>query len=467
MISRPNRGFVAASAVLGAIALLCSSGNEALSARTRNIGTDRIVSVQALPETDGEMCPLPDRALLSAVTATPQQGQAPAVVATPSAVRSRAGNINRKPLRYIKDPYPAWSSIAVNAEHDMVVMTDENLFRVVEYSRLDNTPPGGSFTEPRRVIGGDKTRMEMLCGAYIDPKTLEVYAVNNDTQDWMPVFSREARGNVAPDRVLATPHRTWGIAADETRQELFMTIQSPSAVVVYRKAAANNEAPLRFLEGDATQLADPRGIALDMQRDLVIVANHGHRRFYGGPAVSRLTRSWEEWIAPADDLNGLPRAFLPGLGAFEMPSINIYARGASGNTPPQRVIKGPKTRLNWPSHIAVYEGRGEIFVANDADDSILVFRVTDSGDVAPIRVIKGARTRLKNPTGLALDARNDEVWVANMGNYTAAAFRVTADGDVPPVREIRAGPPDQVALMIGNPGAAAYDSKRQEILVPN
>src|SRR5439155_20308565 len=55
-------------------------------------------------------------------------------------VHTRAGNLERKPLRYITDPNPAWSSIAVNAENNMVVMTDEHLFLVVEYSRLDNTP---------------------------------------------------------------------------------------------------------------------------------------------------------------------------------------------------------------------------------------------------------------------------------------------------------------------------------------
>jgi DNA-binding beta-propeller fold protein YncE len=172
-------------------------------------------------------------------------------------------------------------------------------------------------------------------------------------------------------------------------------------------------------------------------------------------------------MARTDGLNSLPRRFLPGLGTFELPSINIYARGASGNTAPLRVIKGPKTQLNWPSHVQVHEDRGEIFVANDADDSILVFRESDSGDVAPIRVIKGPRTRVKNPTGLSLDAKNGELWVANMANYTATVFPVTANGDVAPLRQIRAGPPDTMALMIGNPGAAAYDSKRQEILVPN
>jgi hypothetical protein len=38
---------------------------------------------------------------------------------------------------------------------------------------------------------------------------------------------------------------------------------------------------------------------------------------------------------------------------------------------------------------------------------------------------------------------------------------------VPPLRTIRSAPADKLALAIGNPGAVAYDSKRQEILVPN
>ena len=44
--------------------------------------------------------------------------------------------------------------------------------------------------------------------------------------------------------------------------------------------------------------------------------------------------------------------------------------------------------MNWPSHLAVHEERQELFVANDADDSILVFRSTDKGNVAPVRMIR-------------------------------------------------------------------------------
>ena len=180
----------------------------------------------------------------------------------------------------------------------MVMVTDENLFRIVEYSRRDNTPANVAITEPRRVIGGPDTKTEMMCGAYIDPKTLDVYVTNNDTQNWMPVFSREARGNATPDRMLMTPHRTWGIAGDEQRQELYLTVQDPPLIVVYRKQAANNEAPLRFLEGDATELADPHGIALDLTRDLIVVSNHGHKRFYGGPASRRCARRGKPGSVP-------------------------------------------------------------------------------------------------------------------------------------------------------------------------
>src|SRR2546426_5282779 len=258
--------------------------------------------------------------MLRLAAAVPQEVRSR--IAAAFQVRTRAGNVDKKPSRFIKDPNPAWSSIAVNAENNMVVMTDENLFRIVEYSRLDNTPPTARFTEPKRIIGGDQTRTEMLCGAYIDPRTLDVYVTNNDTQDWMPVFSRNAKGNVAPDRLLATPHRTWGITADETRQELYVTVQFPSAVIVYRKTAANNEAPLRTLEGDATELADPHGIALDVKNDLLITTNHGHRRFYGGAAGSTITETWGEWIGKSDpDFDRFARRKLPGLRKIGVPSV--------------------------------------------------------------------------------------------------------------------------------------------------
>jgi DNA-binding beta-propeller fold protein YncE len=132
-----------------------------------------------------------------------------------------------------------------------------------------------------------------------------------------------------------------------------------------------------------------------------------------------------------------------------------------------RVLEGPHTQLNWPAHLYADQEHGELFVANDAGDSILVFRETDSGDAAPARVLQGSRTQLKNPIGVYLDSANDELVVANMGNHRATVYHRTVQGDTPPIRTIRSAPDGLPALQIGNPGSVAYDTKRDQIIVPN
>src|SRR5262245_48058658 len=74
--------------------------------------------------------------------------------------------IDRAPARVIKDPYPSFSAVAVNPEENMLVVTDENLFQIMEYDRRDNTPPQARLTEPKRVISGPDTKAEMMCGVY-------------------------------------------------------------------------------------------------------------------------------------------------------------------------------------------------------------------------------------------------------------------------------------------------------------
>ncbi len=96
-----------------------------------------------------------------------------------------------------------------------------------------------------------------------------------------------------------------------------------------------------------------------------------------------------------------------------------------------------------------------------------MFNIDDSGDAAPKRKIKGPNTQIMNPTGVFLDAENDEVWVSNMGNHRATVYPRMANGNVAPKRVIRSAPAEKIAQAIGNPGAVGYDSKRDEILVPN
>jgi 6-phosphogluconolactonase (cycloisomerase 2 family) len=347
--------------------------------------------------------------------------------------------LERAPLRTIRDSFPTYSAVAVDAANNEIVLQDENLFQIMVYDRMSNTPPTASFTEPKRVISGHDTKLEFNCGLYIDPKTGDIYSVNNDTLDTLSIFSRKASGNSKPDRTLHTPHGTYGIAVNEETQELFLTIQHENEVVVHRKMAQGQDKPLRVLVGPHVRLADPHGIGIDTKNQLMFVANYGNAH----------------------------ESKVPGSGTFVPPSINVYPLKASGDTAPLRVITGPKTQLNWPAHVYVDQEHGDVFVANDGESSILVFRVTDSGDVAPTRVIKGAKTQIKNPTGIFVDTAHGELVVANMGNHSATVYPRTADGDTEPLRTIRTAPAGKGALQIGNPGSVAYDTKRDAIITPN
>jgi DNA-binding beta-propeller fold protein YncE len=154
-------------------------------------------------------------------------------------------------------------------------------------------------------------------------------------------------------------------------------------------------------------------------------------------------------------------------GQFQPPSITVYPATAKGDQKPSRTIQGSKTQLDWPMGLAVDPVHNEIAVVNNGDNSVLFYRRMASGDVAPVRAIRGPRTRISRPMGLAIDTKNDEVWVANFADHTALAFNRTDNGDQAPKRIIRNAPAGTPSAGFGNPMAMAYDSKREEILVPN
>ena len=124
-----------------------ATGDAARSARTPT-GQAQYIGFQPF---EGQMCPIGEvdyaryplmayaRSPMPAAQVAPDRGPEHLVDGMNNADSGVPNQIDRAPLRYIKDPWPAWSAIAVNPENNMVVVTDENLHRIVEYDRLDNT----------------------------------------------------------------------------------------------------------------------------------------------------------------------------------------------------------------------------------------------------------------------------------------------------------------------------------------
>ena len=399
-------------------------------------GHPQLVSIQDLPA-QPDWCPPPEPAAPDDTNLFAAFGTAS--VHAGSQESGETGIITRPPIRTIRDMDPIYSAVAVDTRYDEVILMDNNNWGLRVFNRLDNTPAGAAFTEPRRIIAGPETDIQFNNGLYIDPKNGDIYSVETDTGDKVVVFPRDGKGNIKPGRILATPHRGFALAVDEEKQELFVGVQYPPQVAVYPKTASGNDKPLRSLQGESTRLSDVHGIAIDPKNKLLYATNWGHVSDYR----------------------------IPGTGRFEDPSISAYPLNADGDTSPLRTIQGPKTQMDWPAQMTIDPETGDLFVANDMGHSVLVFKGSDRGNVAPTRVIKGNRTGLMNPSGVFVDTKNKELWVSNFGNSSAEVFPLNADGNVAPLRTIRSAPPNKVSLKFGKVEALAYDEGRDQIWVPN
>jgi DNA-binding beta-propeller fold protein YncE len=278
----------------------------------------------------------------------------------------------------------------------------------------------------------------------------------------MTVWGRDAKGNMEPKRKLATPHTTVRLAVDEETQEIF-TVQDDHAISVFRKTAADNEPPVRLIQGKATQMADPHGIALDPKTGLLYVTNWGtvaDRDMNAKTTTSGRGDGKPNWPVGRN-------ANIAGTGRNQMPSITVYRKDASGNVAPLQVIQGSQTQLDWPTEIAVHPERGEIFVANDSGHTVTVYRANANGNAAPIRVLKGPKSLINHPVGVKVDVKNNELWVANLGSHSATVYDITATGDATPKRVIRSGPAESSGPMLANAHTLAYDSRREQILASN
>src|SRR5437764_1053713 len=344
------------------------------------------------------------------------------------AQKEQANSSAPKPLggdipaaRSIVDPHPAFVGVAVDPVNDIVVMADTNRKSVVSYDRRLGESKSDETSAMRRQIIGPQTNIGFVAGVAVDSARREFYAVNNDIEDTMMAWSYDAEGNAKPSRLLAVPHQAWGLALSPSRNEIAVSIELQNAVVIYRREAVGLEAPIRYIRGAQTGMADPHGVSWDERHNEIAVANHGNfRGMVKNTGLGCMQVAAED--VPAEG------------GQFQPPSLTIYSATASGDEKPLRTIQGAHTQLDWPMGIDVDAAHEEIAVANNGDNSILIFRRTQGGDVAPLRAIRGPRTGINRPMGVSIDTKNNEIWVSNFGEHTALVFARDASGDAAPRR---------------------------------
>ena len=443
-----------------------------MPARGPSIEQMFVATTQAADETEGAMCLMPE-----AVDGPAEAGHHDSVggsssdevsgfgrtdgqqLAIPKSSNIEGGDL--PPVRMVVDPYPSFNGVVVDSTNDLVMMSDTNRKSLLVYDRTVGSAAPKEAATPRQQIMGPDTGVGFVAGVAMDPVHRELFTVNNDVEDRLVVFDYDARGNVKPRRLLYVPHQSWGIAFAPKRDVMALSVQTPNMYVVFKREAKKFDAPVRSVRGPKTQMADPHGIYFDETHNEVVVANHGN--FRPGELITSYTaydaRESRQERAGGEALDENAR------GKFLPSSVTVYDGDANGDVAPLRVIQGPLSQIDWPMGVAVDEVNNEMIVANNGDSSILVFPRTATGDVPPKRVIRGPLTGVKGPMGVAI--AKDEIYVANFGDHTALVFPRLAAGNVRPRRIIRNAPAGRETSGFGNPYSVAYDTKRQEILVPN
>ncbi len=326
-----------------------------------------------------------------------------------------AGTVNQAPVRRLA----TGASVAFNPIG--VAVTQSSVF-------VSNYITNNISVYPRSVnglVGPTRVLTDSLNGPHqitINAATKELIVANNPGQAirffnadvTSPNFGALTRSIVGPATGLLYP---LGIAVDSVNNELFVSNDDHSgagySITVYSLStlgAGGNVTPVRTITGSATRLSSPAGIA--------VVGNEIYVVNYDGFAT-----------------NG---------GA----AIAVYARDASGNVPPLRMIQGPSTRLNRPQGIA-FDWSGRLYVANSAFNqpnvkgSILVFNTTDSGDAAPFLSLEGDATLLCHPISMALDTLAMEITVANGGGcstavttYSLVSLPTAGASNLAPIRQL-------------------------------
>jgi DNA-binding beta-propeller fold protein YncE len=267
------------------------------------------------------------------------------------------GNIKPKRLLYV--PHQSWG-IAFAPKRDVMALSVQTPNMFVVFKR-----EARKFDTPVRSVRGPKTGMADPHGIYFDETHNEIVVANH--------------GNFRPGELI-TSYTAYD--ARESRQERTDNAFNeaargrfvPSSVTTFDGDASGDVAPLRTIQGPASQIDWPMGVAVDEINNELIVANNGDN------------------------------------------SILIFPRTATGDMQPKRAIRGPLTGIKGPMGVAI--AKGEIWVANFGDHTALVFPRLAAGNVAPRRILRNApagkeTSGFGNPYAVAYDTKRREVLVPN------------------------------------------------------
>ena len=228
----------------------------------------------------------------------------------------------------------------------------------------------------------------------------ELY-VNNPFAGALLAFRGGATGEEAPLRIIQGPRTTLTegrndrLDVDPINNEIF--VPGGDFIRVFPREGKGNIAPIRMIKGPDTQLRGLESVAVDNVHNLLIAGSSGgsapDERWgdlsYDIPANGRIYI-----FNRTDNGNAKPKAVIsgPNTGIVRILQVQVHS---------------PK---GWI--IATQPGRSD--VEEPPGIYVGVWSINDNGNVAPRWKLTGAQTTLKKPRGVVLDPKHKEMIIADM-----------------------------------------------------
>jgi len=248
--------------------------------------------------------------------------------------------------------------LALDAANDRLFVANQGTSSILVFEHA-STKSGNVV--PDRVISGAATLLVSPADVQLDA-TRDLLYVADAAQVLVFASASTVNGNIAPARNISAGFTVAALLIDSGSDRMFLADSSSNAVDIYDSASTLNHvvSPNRILSGSQTQLSAPSGLQIDATGRLV-VSNFGSA------------------------------------------SITIYAGAATanGSSSPATTINGGNTHLSNPSQIAVVGSSGQLFIADGAAASVVVFTNLSaaSGNASPNNVINGSNTGLARSGG--------------------------------------------------------------------
>jgi hypothetical protein len=256
--------------------------------------------------------------------------------------------------------YP--DGVAVDGVGDMYVLNREG-----------GPSQEGSITEYAAGATGNVAPIATISGSatgFLGPPAIALDPVNGNIYvgEYKAVqfFGAGSNGNVAPLGVISGSNTgldfVSGLALDK-HGNVYVANEYNSTVTVYAAGASGNVAPTRRLKGSNTGLNFPHALALDSKANIYVVNDDGYTP---DDSVTVYAAGTHGNVAPIQTINGTatklryPDGIAVNSGGniyvsdgLTRSRVMVFAAGAAGNVKPLRTIRGSNTGLYFTNAIAV------------------------------------------------------------------------------------------------------------------